>query len=311
MQLIGRIGLAVRAAVLAAAVLAAQAGIVLAAPRVAVSLLPVHSLVAGVMGDAGSPTLILPAGASPHAYALRPSDVRSVAEADLVVWVGEGLESVLAGPLQQARGAKVLTLSRDAGLTILPARRGGIWEDEVGPVGGVKGHGEDLHLWLDPGNAVRIVRRVAEILGRIDPTNRPKYEANAAGLVARIEAMDKRLAKWLSPLRDRPYIVFHDAYHYFERRYGLNPVGAISVAPGRMPGVRRVMEIRRRLARGDVRCIFREPQFPPAIVDTIVEGTAVRVGVLDPLGAGLEAGPEAYFTLMEGLAQSLRQCLGE
>jgi zinc transport system substrate-binding protein len=288
-----------------------------AAPKVVVSILPLHSLVAGVMEGVGTPQLLIGANASPHDYALKPSDARALSEAELVVWVGEGMETMLEQPLQALAGkARVLELSTVEGMRLLPSRKGGAWEaDEHGDHGEVHGghghaHGEtDSHLWLSPHNARRIVGAVAEQLSALDTGNAARYQANAAALDKKIAALGERLQAQLAPFRERPYIVFHDAYHYFEDAFGLHPAGAIAVSPERRPGARRIVEIRQAIRDSGAACVFSEPQFRPAIVDVVLEGSGARHGVLDPLGSTLPAGKGQWFALMQGLADSLTGCL--
>jgi zinc transport system substrate-binding protein len=152
---------------------------------------------------------------------------------------------------------------------------------------------------------------MAETLSEADPGNAAIYQANAKRLAARITALDRALAAELAPIRDVPYVVFHDAYHYFEKHYGLSAAGSITISPEQPPGARRLSEIRDKIARLQVRCVFAEPQFEPTLVETVREGTAARTGVLDPLGAALPSGPDLYFEVMRGLARSLRGCLAE
>ena len=142
-----------------------------------------------------------------------------------------------------------------------------------------------------------------------DPDNAARYGANLVRLVARLADLDRELADRLDPVKDRPYVVFHDAYQYFERRYDLNAVGAISLGPQRRPGARRLSEVRRQIQATGALCVFAEPQFEPALVATVIEGTAARAAVLDPLGADLMPGPDAYFELMQNLAGNLVECL--
>ncbi len=150
---------------------------------------------------------------------------------------------------------------------------------------------------------------MAETLAGLDAGNAPAYRRNAAALARRLEALERELAERLAPLVARPYLVFHDAYGYFERRFGLRPVGAVTADPARAPGARRVAQLRRLMRKGRVVCLFSEPQFPPRLVPVLIEGTRVRHATLDPLGAGLEPGAELYFTLLRNLAASLARCL--
>lgn len=301
-------------AVLAAAVWLAGLGATGAAaqPRVVVSIKPLHSLAAAVMEGVGQPTLLIEGAASPHAYALRPSDARALQAAEVVFWAGPSLETFLPRALGSlARKASVVTLLDTPGLRLLPARRGGAWKAEADAHG--HGHAEaayNPHVWLDPRNAVVLARAMAGALGAADPAHAAAYTANAGRLARRLEALDAELAAKLAPYRERPFLVFHDAYAYLEARYGLRAAGALTVNPEQAPGARRVRELRATVRRSGAVCVFTEPQFEPRVIDTLVEGTAARVGVLDPLGAALPAGPGLYESLMRALAANVAACLG-
>ena len=279
-----------------------------AAPETVVSIKPIHSLVGAAMEGVGEPTLLLPPGASPHTYALRPSDARHIGKAELIVWVGEELETFLRKPLSLRAGkARIVTLIEDADLELLTGGGDGDDEhhDDHGHAGSV-----DPHVWLDSRNARRIVDRVAAVLGELDPPNAPRYEANARRAGQQLMELDAEIHRILAPVRAAPYVVFHDAYRYFERRYGTNPVGAIALHPERQPGAGSLARIQRKIVETGARCVFSEPQFQPALVRTVIRGTDARSGVLDPLGtAAAPDGIEGYLTLMRQLAHSLRRCL--
>jgi zinc transport system substrate-binding protein len=164
-------------------------------------------------------------------------------------------------------------------------------------------------VWLDPRNAAVIVGEAATRLARLDPARAALYRANAAAARTRLEALDAELVKRLAPLRGRPYVVLHDAYQYLERRYDLSAVGAVTVSPDRMPGARRIAELRARVRELEARCLFGEPQVRSALLAAVAEGGAVTLGVLDPLGVGFEPGPDAYFRMMEANASALAECL--
>jgi zinc transport system substrate-binding protein len=287
-----------------------------AAPSVVVTVGPVHSLVAGVADGVTTPRLLLDAGISPHSYLLRPSDARALENADLVVWVGPALERFLVRSLAApASGRHVLELASTPGVQVLPARDAGRFDPgNGGHAHGGHGHDDhdrhgDPHLWLDPANAAAIVRAVRHELTALDPANAARYRANAAALVTRIDTLDRELEAQLAPVREQAYLVFHDAYQAFERRYGLRALGAITVSPGRAPGAARLRALRATIAENGARCVFREPQFEPRLARTVVEGTGARLAVLDPLGAELAPGPEAWFTVMGQLADALVACL--
>ena len=282
-------------------------------PAVVVSIKPLHALVAGVMRGVGEPQLLMQGGGSPHGYALRPSQARALAQADLLVWVGEGLEGFLIKPLATlAQGTRQLELADVLHDALLPQRAGGNWEEDAPEhVAGEHDHGAyNPHIWLSPRLAQRIVTQVAATLSEIDPAHREQYQANAARLNERLVRLDAALARRLAPVRAIPYIVFHDAYAYFEAAYGLNAVGSISIDPERRPGARRIGEIRERIRTLQARCVFSEPQFEPRLIATLIEGTGARSDQLDPLGVDLTAGEEAYFKLLEQLTTDLLRGLG-
>jgi zinc transport system substrate-binding protein len=318
------------------------------APAVVASIKPVHSLVAGVMEGLGKPVLLVQGAGSEHSYSLRPSQARALDQADVVFWIGETMETFLIKPLQALSvNAKVVALWETPGLTLLPTREGGMWEEhdhgdehadgdadrgeaehaeaheEAGGHAeahededeqdheGEHAHGEtDMHIWLDPSNAKVLVAAIATALSDADPRNAATYQTNAGRLDQRLDELDRSLQDRLATVAERPYVVFHDAYQYFEHRYGVRAVGAITINPTLRPGAQRLGEIRERLEHLDAACVFAEPQFEPALVDTLIEGTSAGKGVLDPLGAALEDGPDQYFGLMHDLADSLVECLG-
>lgn len=284
-----------------------------APPQVVVSVKPLHSLVAGIMRGVGEPYLLVRGAASPHAFALRPSDARALAGAQLVVWTGPALETFLGKPLTTlVTGAEVMTVMGLPGLTLLPTRRGGAWDHgqghDHGP-GTTDNLGTDGHVWLDPRNAVRISDAVADALARLDPDHAATYRANAASQRDMLSRLDTEMMVALEPLRSRPFITFHDAYHYLEDRYGLHAVGTITVTPDQPPGAARLTELRRRVKEAGAVCVFAEPQFEPALVRTLAEGTGARTGVLDPEGANIPDGPDLYPALLRFNLRSLVDCL--
>jgi len=300
-----------------------------AGPQVVVSIKPIHSLVTGVMQGVAEPQLLIKGGGSPHGYVLRPSEARALSKADLIVWVGPSLESFLEKPLatlaQEAQKIELMALLEGQ---LLPVRQGGVWEGHGHEQGEAMhdehkdehGHGEtehhedhdverNPHLWLSPVLAADVVSEVANLLIELDPRNKVAYETNAAQLRQRLAKLNQDLAEKLAPVADVPYVVFHDAYQYFESGYQLNAVGSITIDPERKPGVKRLLEMREKINSLNARCVFSEPQFEPKLVATIIEGTGARTGELDPIGAELEAGPEQYFQLMNQLVDDLLEGL--
>ena len=283
-------------------------GSLAAAPRVVASTAPVHSLAAAVMGELGEPVQIVRGYGSPHAYQMRPSDAANLRDADLVVWIGPSLEAFLQRPLSGRRDdTRVVTLSQIPGLTLLANRRGGVGSDHTG------GHDEtgsyDPHIWLSPFNAKLMAGAIATALSALDPDNSEIYQRNLASLSNDIDAMASRIASRLAPVVSEPFVVFHDAFQYFEESFGLNAVGSVTVSPDHMPSARRIKALREEIGNSGARCVFREPQFESALVQVLLENSDARAGVLDPLGTATTRGPNAYVELMDANADALLACL--
>lgn len=276
-------------------------------PQVLASIRPVHSIAAAVMAGAGTPDLLIAGGASPHAYALRPSDAAKLARAEIVFWIGPALETFLEAPLESlAPDAATIALMDADGLTRLPVRQGGLWEDEQGEEPGPT----DAHVWLDPRNGAAMAWTMAEALAAADPGRARLYRNNAGALAARLEAQEAVLRSRLAGIAGRPYVVFHDAYQYFEARYALSPLGSVSVAADRPVGMGRVLAVRARIRQTPAICVFAPPQFSPALLTALTEGADARRAILDDLGTELEPGPALYEALMVRLADAFFSCLG-
>jgi ABC-type Zn2+ transport system, periplasmic component/surface adhesin len=295
----------------------------MAAPDVVASIKPVHSLVSAVMAGVGEPTLIVKGSASPHTYALKPSDAGALESADIVFWTGHGMELFLADALETlATNAIVVELAESPGITLLSVREGGAFEAHAheGEEHGDEEHdhehqehdehGEgDMHFWLDPENAKLMVTQIATTLAEVDPENATAYQANAEAELVRLDELEAELAATLAPVADKPFIVFHDAYQYFEARFGLTLAGSVTVTPEVMPGAARIDELKAKIAELGATCVFAEPNFEPTIIAAITEGSPAKSGVLDPEGGALAEGVELYPTLLRGLADSLVDCL--
>lgn len=284
-------------------------------PDVAVSIKPLHSLVASVMTGVGEPKLIVGGTASPHTYSLKPSNAADLQNAKVVFWLGAGFEHFLTQPMESlALKATVVALEDAPGLVKLPFREGGAFdahEDEDAHEAHDDHEEEtDLHFWLDPQNAAIMVTSIRDALVTADPAHAAQYNANAKALQANLAALDLETEASLTPLKDKPFIVFHDAYQYFERRYGLRVAGSITVSPETTPGAERVQEIHDKIQTLGALCVFAEPQFEPKLVSVVIEGSNARTGTLDPEGGTLTEGPSLYFTLIRNLTASLKDCLG-
>ncbi|TAY17763.1 zinc ABC transporter substrate-binding protein [Rhizobium leguminosarum] len=301
------------------------------APVVVTSIKPIHSLVSAIMQGVGEPELIVDGAASPHTYNLKPSNARALQEAKVIFWVGPGLEAFLEKPLQAlGRDASIAELDNAPGLVKLPFREGGAFEphddgDEHDSASGQHdeadaahdadpGHDSDhgafdTHLWLDPMNAKAMAAMITTTLVAADPANALTYQGNAKALDDRLDKLDTEIKGIVAPVKGKPFIVFHDAYQYFEHRYGIRVAGSITVSPETIPGAERVSEIHRKVGELGATCVFAEPQFQPRLVNVVIEGTRAKSGVLDPEAATLKAGPDLYFNLMRGIANSMKDCL--
>jgi zinc transport system substrate-binding protein len=309
--------------------------------KVVTSIKPVHSLVSGVMVGVGLPSLIIDGSGSPHTYSLKPSQAQQLQDAKLVFWMGDELETFLEGPIENiAESATTIRLIDAHGLKKIKFREGGTFDDhghddqdehdhekhdehddekhakkehdDHGDHGDhdEHGHGEfDPHVWLDPINAKAIVHEIEEALVKADPTHKSTYEANAQEMMEKLDSLVVELSNELEPVHEKGFIVFHDAYQYFEQRFDVAAIGSITVSPEVMPGAERVSELREKILELNATCVFSEPQFEPKLIETLVEGTGARTGVLDPLGASLNKGPDLYFQLIRNMASSLKKCL--
>ncbi|WP_300034859.1 zinc ABC transporter substrate-binding protein [uncultured Roseobacter sp.] len=365
------------------------------APRVATDIGPVHSLVSQVMQGAGEPDLLIPPGASPHAYAMRPSEARALSRADVVFWIGPSLTPWLAGPVETlAASARHVTLTETDGVTLLAFREGADFsghdhavhdkaedhghddehghdghddhDDHAGEEGhhddhddhaGEEGHhddhdehageerhhdahdehaaekghddhtghaddkdhaghdghdhdGADPHLWLDPENAQVWLAMIADVLAEIDPENADLYQRNAETAAASVAAQQAVIRAQMAPLHDQPFVVFHDAYHYFEARFDVSAVAAITLADAGAASAGRLSEVRAAVGRAGAACALNDPSSGEGLIDAVASEDGLRIVTADPVGAGLIPGPGFYGALLQQIADALTECLG-
>ncbi|MEM7505480.1 MAG: zinc ABC transporter substrate-binding protein [Pseudomonadota bacterium] len=283
-------------------------------PRVVADIAPVHSLVARVMKGAGAPDLLMPAGTSPHDHALKPSTALALAQADLIFWIGPELTPWLKRAVSSlgSEARSVAFLSNGQIETL--ARR----EDAAFKTDGhdhdhdhSHDHGApDPHLWLDPRNGSEMLGIIAAALSEADPVNAALYASNAADAMGELQSLEGEISEMLSPLQDRGFLVFHDAYHYFEDRFALKAAGAVAPSDGAQPGPARVASLRKMVREGGVVCVFSEPQLDARALRLVAADAGLKAGVLDPLGIGVTPGPALYPQVLRGLAVAMRDCLG-
>ncbi len=308
--------------------------------KVVTSIKPIHSLVSYIMEGVGSPDLIVDGYNSPHGFSLKPSHAKMLQEADIVIYVGEGLEEFLEKPLESlAQNAVKFELLKQSGMKKLKFRERNIFEghddhddhghgkkkkddhddhdhgkkakkedhDNHGHDDHGHGHGEfDPHIWLDPMNAKIIVKKVTNQLSKLDKENSSTYKSNSKKALKEIDNLIKQVKSDIN--KDVKVVVFHDAYQYFEKRFDLNIIGALTVNTDVLPGAEQLAEIREVIEHEKVTCVLSEPQFNPQIIEIIAKDTNTNMGVLDPLGANLVKGKNLYFDLIKNISISFENC---
>jgi len=290
-------------------------------PSVAVDIPPVHSLVSRVMGELGSPDLVIQPGASPHGYSMRPCEARSLADADVMIFVSDELTPWLAKAretLAADADADAVELMEVPGTLHLRYREGATFEayhDEHDDHDSHDDHHEYAHAgmnphgWLDPMNARLWLAEIAESLAAKDPEHAATYRRNAQAGQRELDTMTESLSARLAQVQGTRYIVFHDAYQYFEHRFDAPASGAISLGDASTPSPARVNEIQARVARDNIQCVFREPQYNPALIESVFEGTGVKTSIVfEPLGVGLPLGETLYPQLIKRLGQGILRC---
>ena len=294
--------------------------------KVVTSIKPIHSITSYIMDGVGSPDLLVDGYNSPHNFQLKPSHAKMLQNADLVIFVGEGIEEFLEKPLESiAKDAKKFALLEQSGFKKLKFREKNIFEehddhddhdkkakkkddhDDHGHDDHGHGHGEyDPHIWLDPINAKAMIKKITKLLSKMDKENSSTYKSNSKKAIKEIDMMVKEIKSEMN--KDLKFVVFHDAYQYFENRFDISVLGALTVNTDVLPGAEQLSEIREVIEHENVNCIFSEPQFNPDIINAIAMDTNVKTGVLDPLGATLEPGKDLYFDLIRNISKSFKGC---
>lgn len=285
---------------------------------VVVTIKPIHSLVTRLMDGTGRPKLLVDGPASPHAFSLKPSHARAVNNADVLIRVSESVEPFTRKIVKAVPDSvRVVTLEEAPGVELLSVRdsssfeQHAVAEEDKHASEGEDHHGAiDGHIWLDPDNAKAIVAYLTEVLAERSPSDAARLRLNATQLNAEIGALAAALQDGTNAIKGKPYIVFHDAYQYFGKRFGVDAVGSVTVSPEVPPSAKRLNELRAKIRALNVVCVFAEPLFQPRLIAAVIEDTNARSGTLDPTGMMLTAGKDLYFELMRGLAAELKFCLG-
>lgn len=289
--------------------------------EVLATIKPLGFIAAAITDGVSEPKVLLPTGASPHDFSLRPSDIRSINSADLVVWVGSELEGFMAKPL--ANHPHALALTQVEGMPLFnyatqdshdshdhddhdhAAHEHGDHDE------GHEGHhheGVDPHIWLGPTQSKVIAKAIASELGKLDPANQARYDANLAAFDTKVDAKDKVIAGQMKAVNEKGYFVFHEAYGYWERHYGMSSKGHFTVSPERRPGAKTLVDIRKALEEKQASCIYAEPQFSPAVIESVARNTGAKVLLLDEVGEQVPLGPDGYPQFMQQLADAFAQC---
>lgn len=295
-----------------AALLLSVAGLSQAAEiNVVASVKPLQLIAAGVLGDLAQPQVLIPPGASPHHYALKPSDRRKLGQADLLLWIGPELELFLEKSLATSQVETLTLIPEDPHREESAAEHAAHAEDEDEVVGHGDHHhsGVDPHLWLDPIEALKAAEQLATRLGQLYPAHKAQLDKNLLSFSRELIAVDQRLSAQLTPLQGKGFFVFHDAYGRFMERYQLKMLGAFTVDPGRPVGTRHLSKIRDQLQANAAVCVFGEPQFKAAVVKAVVDDLPVGYGELDPLALDAPVSAQGYTEYLQQLGDQVSQCL--
>lgn len=272
-----------------------------APPVVVVTIKPIQSLVAAVMGEIGAPELLIDGKASEHDYIMRPSDMKKIQSADVVFFTSMDLETFIVKAIKSLPdGAVAVELAASEGVTRQPA------------VYGDDGHSYDPHIWLSPENAIAMVKQIKKILSLRDPKNRGIYEMNASKYIKKIGAASEKITLELSPYKNIPFITFHDAYGYFVKTYGMNQVDAVSLNPEAPLGAEKISDINSLIKRKRVECVFSDPAFSDTSVKKILNNSdKVKIIQIDPVGLNVEKGESAYISILDGVSKAMLSCFND
>lgn len=269
--------------------------------------------------------VLLPTSASPHDYSLKPSDVEQLQSAQLVVWIGEEMESFLEKSIDKLPKEKVLTLEDVPAIKELVEHSGEEKEEHHNHKHDHKhehkhshnhahdghSHDEDWHIWLSPKASEHIAEQIAGRLSQQLPEQKAKIAENLANFKATLATKNNEIMKQLEPVKMKGYYTFHDAYGYFEDAYGLKSLGSFTINPTVAPGAKTLNAIKKSIVQKKAQCLFAEPQFTPKVIESLSKGTSAKVGQLDPLGAKVELSKNAYPEFLQSLANQFSDCLAK
>ena len=300
---------------------------------------PINSLVSAVIGNTGKTISLIPAEISPHEFKLKPSDAKKMQEGNIIFYISKHLESDVVKVFDNLpKNIKIVDLLEETGIEHLSIRDNEAWErhdhhghddhddhDKHGKKHDDHDHDkhakkhddhddhqtkDDVHIWLSPDNAIKIINKANKVLSLYYPQNAKIYDENTKIMIDKINKLKAELTKDLAPIKDKPYVVFHDAYQYFEKAFGLNAVGSVALEGDIASSPKQVSYIKEKIVKLKASCVFQEPQFDSKLVKIVVEGTNAQIGTLDPLGVGIKDEKDFYLQLLRNMAKSLKECLG-
>ena len=303
---------------------------------------PINSLVSAVIGNTGKTISIIPAEQSPHDFKLKPSEVKVLQNGNIIFYVSNHLESSVTKVFKNLpKNIKLINLMEESGINHLAIRDNAAWErhdhhgddhddhdkhgkkhDDHDDHDDHDKHGkkhddhddhekeDDVHIWLSPDNAIKIVQKVNKVLSLYFPENSQIYNDNTTKFIDKIRNLKMELIKELSPIKNKPYIVFHDAYQYFEKTFELNAVGSIALEGDIASSPKQISFIKDKIIKSKASCVFQEPQFDSKLVKIVLEGTNAKTGTLDPHGVNITGNKDFYLQLLKNMAKSLKECLG-
>lgn len=288
--------------------------------QILTSIKPLQLIAAAIQDGQGEPQVLLPPGASPHYFVLRPSDANRLDQADLFYWVGPDLENFLPRLVKQRSQPSVAVQTLPAlqlqyfGAAQVHAEDED--EHEHGHTHELVEHDHnhqpgtvDAHLWLLPHNAKVIAQRMSADLSQLDPNNAKQYAANLQAFSQRLDRLDQQLQAQLQPLRSKSFFVFHEAFNYFEQAYGLKHAGVFAVSGELQPGAKHVNQMRQRLQQAGPSCVFSEPPLQPRLAQTLAANLPVKLAELDALGTDIPITATGYEQLLQNLASQFSNCL--
>lgn len=297
--------------------------------NITVSIPPLAGMIKPLLSDEDRINVLLKPGASPHGFQLKPSNIRTLQDSDLVLWVGTAVDHWMKKPLQNITVPKSSMLSAP-NIEQFKVRQGGLWEQanhhhdehengheheslhssEMGQM--------DPHIWVSFHNAQSFIKSVSKQLQLLKPNQAQGIQQKTQAWLGQLAKVDLKIQSQLKPVENVPYMVLHDGFHYFSNRYHLNGIGSIQLNPAISPSLKRVAELRKKIKQGDVRCVFKEPQFPAKRVYAVTKNLKVKVGSLDPIGLVSKAYQHKnhanylpYDVFVEQLANQFYDCLSE